>query len=117
MQQGNCGSVRSRGRRRSARAVVRRAPDSVVGADLVVIEVALLPSAGRRPASELQASTVTALHGEVTHDDTAADPGMSDAAIDMYVAREGCQAISLVVGIRVREAGARLGAGLRRCGN
>ena len=34
---------------------------------------------------------------------------MADAAIDMYVGLEGCQAISLVAGIRVGEAGARLG--------
>ena len=118
MQPGNCCSVRSRGRRRSARAVVRRTPDSVVGADLMVVEVALLPSAGRRPASELQASTVAALHGEVTHDDSAADSRMADAAIDRYVGREECQAIGLVVGKRVGQAVRRGSGGARgRCGS
>src|SRR5215469_7543589 len=104
------------GRGESARAVVRCTPDSVVGADLLVVEVALLPSASRRPARELQAPSVTALHGEAAHDDTATDPRMADAAIDLYIGLEAGQAIPLVVGIRVREACARRSARLRRRG-
>src|SRR5215469_3502755 len=45
----------------SACAVVGSTPDGVVGADLMIVQIALLTSAGRHPAGELQASAVTAL--------------------------------------------------------
>ena len=100
------------------RAVVGRAPDIVVGADLVVVQIALLTSAGRRPAGELQASAVTTRQGEVIDDYRAADTGVSDAAAELDVGLESGQAVRLVVGIRVGEARAgRRRCGSRRCGS
>src|SRR5262249_49234786 len=104
-QRGGC-------RRASACAVVGRTPDGVVGADLMVVQIALLTSAGRRPAGELQTSAVTALQGKVIDDDRAADSCMCDAAVDVDIGLERGQAVRLVVGVGVGEAR----AGLSRCG-
>ena len=96
----------------STGTVIGSAPDSLVGADLLVVEIALLASAGGGSASELELSAAAALQGEMTDHDRAADAGMSCATAELDVVLESRETVCFVIGIGVGEAHVRPG----RCG-
>src|SRR6516164_7278832 len=95
----------------STTTVLSGIPHILIRADLVIVQIALLPSAGHGPAAEFEALAAMALHREMTHDDVAADPGVSDTALDAYVVLQGGETVAPVVGISVREAILRLRGG------
>src|SRR5262252_9931340 len=99
-------------RRGSTGTVIGSAPDILIGAELLVVEIALLASAGGGSASELELLATAALQREMTDHDRPADAGMPCAAAELDAVLESRETVGFVIGIGIGETRVRPG----RCG-